>query len=85
MCVNHFIPYLATRHRIFTKVNKLLWLTRYSIVGGNAPCGVSEQPYTIFILFLFLFLFFLLPLLRSRRASAKSSMVVISKCIRYHG
>ena len=28
--VNHFIPYLATRHRMVTKVNKLLWLKMYS-------------------------------------------------------
>ena len=33
--VNHFIPYLATRHRMFTKVNKLLWLTVHSIIVGG--------------------------------------------------
>ena len=38
VCENHFIPYLAMRHRICTKVTKLLWLTMYSIiVGGIAP------------------------------------------------
>ena len=26
------IPYLAMRHRMFTKVNKLLWPTLYSII-----------------------------------------------------
>ena len=56
--VNHFIPYLATRHRMVTKVNKLLWLTMYSIIVGsyapssNIPSSVSDQPYTIFIFIL---------------------------------
>ena len=55
MCENHFILYLATRHRICTKVTKLLWLTMYSIiVGGIAPDGVSDQPYTILIYFYFI-------------------------------
>ena len=59
MCENHFIAYLATRHRICTKVTKLLWLTMYSIIiGSNAPYGVSEQPYTIFILFYLYFYFY---------------------------
>ena len=40
---------------MITKVNKLLWLTMYSIiVGGYAPSSnitssVSDQPNTIFI------------------------------------
>ena len=43
VCENDFIPYLAMRHRICTKVTKLLWLTMYSIiVGGIAPDGVSD-------------------------------------------
>ena len=61
VCVNHFIPYLAMRHRMVTKVNKLLWLTVHSIIVGgrapssNIPSSVSDQPYTIyFILFYFI-------------------------------
>ena len=51
--VNHFIPYLAMRHRMVTKLNKLLWLTVHSIIMGggapssNKPSSVSDQPYTI--------------------------------------
>ena len=42
---------------MFTKVNKLLWLTLYSIIlsgyapSSNIPSSVSGQPYTIFFLF----------------------------------
>ena len=72
--VNHFIPYLAMRHRMFTKVNKLLWLTVHSIiVGGRAPSSdipssVSGQPYTIslFYFILFLFYFYMKPLFIKR-------------------
>ena len=47
--VNHFIPYLAMRHRMVTKVNKLLWLTVHSIImGGGAPS--SNKPSSVSLL-----------------------------------
>ena len=49
--LNHFIPYLATRHRMFTKVSKLLWLTVYSIiVGGYAPSSKIPSSVSMFTL-----------------------------------
>ena len=52
------------------------------IVGGIAPDGVSDQPYTIFNFILFYFILFYfdfwLPLLRTRMSSRKTSKDVIS-------